>query len=78
MALIKEYLEEGASVDDMFPVLEPFCIYFLNHSFSYYGPYMCPGVIHSYGPVVSSIIGWNITCSHFMHVSISGKQEKGN
>ena len=61
VALIQEYLEEGASVDDMFPVLEPLCVVFLNQSFGYYGPYMCPGVIHSYGPVVSSV-------SHFVHV----------
>ena len=53
VAVVKEYLEEGASVEDMFPVLEPLCVLFLNQSFDYNGPYMCPGVIHSYGPVVS-------------------------
>ena len=64
VALIQEYLEEGGSVDDMFLVLEPLCVFFLNQSFGYYGPYMCPGVIHSYGPVVSSVS----LHSHFVHV----------
>ena len=52
MRVVKEYVEENASVHDAYPVLEPLCIELLKE-LDYYGPYMCPGVVYSYGPVVS-------------------------
>ena len=48
-------LEANASVHELFPVLEPICVFFLNES-GHNGPYMCPGILYSYGPVVSSVL----------------------
>ena len=47
-------LEANASVHALFPVLEPICVFFLNER-GLNGPYMCPGILYSYGPVVSSV-----------------------
>lgn len=56
MNILKTYLEENTSVDKLFPVLEPMCLYFMEKVHGYNGPYMCPGIIHAYAPVVSTSI----------------------
>ena len=53
MDIIKDYLEENASVHKLYPVLEPLCVLFMNKTKGYNGDYMCPGVIYAYVPVVS-------------------------
>ena len=53
MTLLKEYLEENGSVQTLYPVLEPLCVYFMDEMEGYNGAYMCPGIIYSYVPVVS-------------------------
>ena len=56
MSIIQDYLEENTSIDALFPILQPFCVFFMNRTNHYNGPYMCPGLIHSYGPVVSAVL----------------------
>ena len=51
--LLRYLLEKNASVEEIFLAGERICPHFMPH---HYGPYMCPGIIHSYGPVVSSTI----------------------
>lgn len=52
--VLKTFLEETTSIEKLYPVLEPMCIYFMKKVHGYNGPYMCPGIINSYGPVVSN------------------------
>lgn len=53
--ILKTYLEKNTSIEKLYPVVEPMCLYFMEKVHSgYNGPYMCPGIINSYGPVVSN------------------------
>jgi len=54
MQLFQDYVEANSTIDEIYPAVEPICVFFINKSMHYYGPYMCPGIILSYGPVVSA------------------------
>lgn len=54
MQLVQDYVEANSTIDDIYPAVEPICVVFINRTTHYYGPYMCPGIILSYGPVVSA------------------------
>lgn len=56
MQLVQDYVEANSTIDKIYPAVEPICVVFLDRTMHYYGSYMCPGIILSYGPVVSACI----------------------
>ena len=68
--VLKEYLEENASVHTLYHVVEPMCVFFLNKSHGYNSRYMCPGLIYTYFPVVSKSIVQYIHKQWYIHVHV--------
>ena len=57
--LIQDALQSNRTLDDIFPLAEKVCVDLMKDYSS--APYMCPGIIFSYGPVVSECWKYN-TC----------------
>lgn len=60
--IIRDALQSNKTLNDVYPYAEKLCVYVTTERFhSSGGAYTCPGLIHSYGPVV---------CQHCREVRI--------
>ena len=55
--LVQIAIDSNATFEDILPLAEKLCDRALGEVFHYVGTYMCPGILQSYGPVVT-------TCMH--------------
>ena len=55
--LVQIAIDSNATFEDILPLAEKLCDRALGEVFHYVGTYMCPGLLQSYGPVVT-------TCMH--------------
>ena len=60
--LVQIALDSNATFEDVLPLAEKLCDRALGKVFNYVGTYMCPGLLQSYGPVVT-------TCMHIQTCS---------
>ena len=50
--IIQDALDSNRTLKDVFPLIEKICVDVMEKKFDS-AKYMCPGLIYSYGPVVS-------------------------
>ena len=50
--IIQDALDSNRTLKDIFPLIEKICVDVMEKKFNS-ATYMCPGLIYSYGPVVS-------------------------
>lgn len=50
--IMQDALESNRTLKDVFPLVERICVDVMEKNYNS-APYMCPGLIYSYGPVVS-------------------------
>ena len=60
MKFIQGALASNATLDDLTPFATAMCVYAIEHLLDL-GSYMCPGIVSSYGPVVSHVSSYNFT-----------------
>ena len=50
--IMQDVLESNRTLKDVFPLVEKICVDMMEKNYNS-ATYMCPGLIYSYGPVVS-------------------------
>ena len=53
--IIQDALDSNRTLEDIFPLAEKICVDVMEKKDRSAAMYMCPGLIYSYGPVVSGL-----------------------